>query len=84
MEALFEDKFQDQYYKGRKPPGHSKKYYVIFELGQEVAIFDTWEDTDVRVKGFKGAKHRAFKTYREAELALKHHIGYKETDIDKS
>ena len=74
MEKLFENKFQDEYYKGQKPPGHSKKYYVKFE--PEAAIFDSWDDAKLHIDGISGVLHKSFKTYNEAELALKTHLGY--------
>lgn len=73
MEKLFENEFQDLYYKGLKAAGLSKTYYVIY-VGSEIGIFDNWDDVKARTNGYSGAIQKSFKSYREAELSLKNYI----------
>ncbi len=46
-----------------------QKYYVIWE-GTEPGIFDSWMETQLRVKGFNGAKFKAFESLDEAREAF--------------
>lgn len=43
-----------------------KKFYVVLK-GRRCGIFQTWEDCEAQVKGFKGSKYKGFKTLEEAQ-----------------
>ena len=43
-----------------------KKFYVVLK-GRRCGIFQTWEDCEAQVKGFKGSKYKGFKTLQEAQ-----------------
>jgi ribonuclease HI len=45
-----------------------KKYYVVWD-GNEPGIYETWEDTQLQIKGYPNAKYKSFKTLEEAEAA---------------
>lgn len=45
------------------------KYYAV-AAGKVTGIFISWEECELQVKGFKGAKYKSFKTEREAEEYL--------------
>lgn len=47
----------------------AKKYYVVFK-GSEVGVFETWDECQKSVKGYKGASFASFKNRAEAEQAL--------------
>ncbi|MBP6185075.1 MAG: ribonuclease H family protein [Saprospiraceae bacterium] len=58
-----------------------QKYYVIWE-GTEPGIFDSWTETQLRVKGFNGAKFKAFESLEEANDAFDqgYHAFYRDKD----
>lgn len=43
-----------------------KKFYVVLK-GRRCGIFQTWEETQQYVIGFKGAIYKGFKTLEEAQ-----------------
>ena len=45
------------------------KYYVVWQ-GVEPGIYDTWTDCQQQIKGYPGARYKAFKTRAEAETAF--------------
>ena len=45
-----------------------KKYYVVWE-GSTPGIYDSWNETQLQIKGFPNAKYKSFKTLEEAEAA---------------
>ena len=47
----------------------SRKYYVVWK-GRRAGIFTTWAEAEAQVKGFAGARHKAFNTRAEAEAAF--------------
>src|SRR5512140_2007242 len=47
-----------------------QKYYVVWK-GRRTGIFKTWEECSIQVKGFTGARYKAFNTRAEAEEALR-------------
>lgn len=44
----------------------NKKYYAV-KNGRKVGIFDTWDECNAQVKGYKAAVYKSFKTKAEAE-----------------
>lgn len=48
----------------------SKKYYAV-RNGRKIGIFNTWDECNSQVKGFKGAEFKSFKTKEEAEVYIK-------------
>lgn len=53
---------------GRKAAG-LKKYYAV-KKGRETGIFNTYDEVEKQIKGFKGSEHKAFTTKKEAEAYL--------------
>ncbi len=47
-----------------------KKYYVVWE-GNKPGIYDSWTDCQLQIKGYPGAKYKAFKSREEAEAAFR-------------
>jgi ribonuclease HI len=47
-----------------------KRFYVVWK-GRKTGIFTSWAECEKQVKGFVGAKYKAFDTLKEAESALK-------------
>ena len=47
-----------------------QKYYVVWK-GRRTGIFATWEECAAQVKGFTGARYKAFASRLEAEKALR-------------
>lgn len=47
-----------------------KRYYVVLK-GRRCGIFQTWEDCEAQVKGFKGSKYKGFKDLEQAEQWIK-------------
>lgn len=50
-----------------------KKYYVVWE-GVTPGIYENWNDCNLQIKGFPGAKYKSFKTKAEAEEAYASHF----------
>ena len=73
MSPLFEDEFQDTYYKGRKPAGYSSVYYVVF-IGREIGIYDNWNDAKLQTDGVSKSYLKSYYSYREAEIALREYL----------
>jgi len=48
---------------------NAQKFYVVWQ-GRERGIFTSWADCEQQVKGFEGARYKAFKTQEEAETAF--------------
>lgn len=48
----------------------SNKYYVVWN-GVEPGVYDSWEECELQVKNFPGAKYRAFPTQRAAVEAYR-------------
>jgi len=48
----------------------AKKYYVVF-IGAEPGIYEDWDTAQVLVSGYPNNKHKAYKTFEEAERAYK-------------
>lgn len=44
----------------------SKKYYGV-RNGRKIGVFDSWDECNKHVKGYKGAEFKSFKTYEEAK-----------------
>ncbi|MGQ1892056.1 ribonuclease H1 domain-containing protein [Thermophagus sp. OGC60D27] len=44
------------------------KYYVIW-VGHKTGIVDNWEECNRRIKGYKGARYKSYKTLAEAQKA---------------
>ncbi len=51
-----------------------QKYYVVWK-GRRTGIFETWEECAAQVKGFTGARYKAFPTRLEAEQAFRNGPG---------
>ena len=47
---------------------NKKKYYVVWE-GNNMGIFNTWDECKLQTKNYKGAKYKSFATLKEAEAA---------------
>jgi ribonuclease HI len=47
----------------------TQKYYVVWK-GRKRGIFSSWPECESQVKGFVGARYKAFATRTEAEAAL--------------
>ncbi|NDV58021.1 viroplasmin family protein [Bacteroides sp. 519] len=45
-----------------------KKYYVVWD-GVNPGIYDSWNDCQLQIKGYDGAKYKSFETREEAEKA---------------
>jgi ribonuclease HI len=45
-----------------------KKYYVVWE-GNNPGIYNNWNEAQLQIKGYPGAKYKSFKTKEEAEEA---------------
>lgn len=58
----------------------TKKFYAV-KNGRKVGIFNTWDECNSQVKGYKGAAYKSFKTLDEAKLYLS---GEDITSIDLS
>lgn len=43
------------------------KYYAVARGLEGAKIYDNWEQCELNVKGFKGARYKSFKTREEAE-----------------
>ncbi len=58
------------------------KYYVVWQ-GVNPGIYDNWNECNLQIKGYPGAKYKSFKSKEEAEQAFgssfDDHIGGKET-----
>jgi ribonuclease HI len=46
-----------------------QKFYVVWK-GHKTGIFTSWAECEKQVKGFVGAKFKAFESQKEAELAV--------------
>ena len=46
-----------------------QKYYVVWK-GRKRGIFTTWPECELQVKGYLGARYKAFESRKEAEAAL--------------
>ena len=44
------------------------KYYVVWE-GNNIGIFNSWDECKLQIKNYKGAKYKSFKMLEEAKLA---------------
>ncbi len=51
-----------------------QKYYVVWK-GRRTGIFVTWEECSAQVKGFTGARYKAFPSRLEAEKAFRNGPG---------
>ncbi len=58
--------------------GDRHKWYVVWQ-GTEPGICDSWAECELRVKGFPGARYKAFNTQQEAVEAFRNDPG--EMDI---
>lgn len=45
------------------------KYYAV-KVGNHPGIFETWEECNENIKGYKGAKYKSFKLLEEAEIYI--------------
>lgn len=43
-----------------------RKYYYAVRKGRQIGIFDTWDECNAQVKGYKGAEFKKFSTKEEA------------------
>ena len=46
------------------------KYYVVWK-GRQTGIFQSWDECNAQIFGFKGAVYKSFKTKQLAEEAFK-------------
>jgi viroplasmin and RNaseH domain-containing protein len=47
--------------------GKKKNFYAV-KTGAKVGVFNTWEEIQPLVTGFKGSKYKAFETLTEAQV----------------
>lgn len=47
-----------------------RKFYVVWQ-GLSPGIYDTWEECQAQVEGFRGAKYKSFRTIEEATAAFR-------------
>lgn len=47
-----------------------KKYYVVWQ-GNKPGVYDNWTDCQLQIKGYPGARYKAFDSREEAEAALR-------------
>lgn len=59
-------------------PSTARKYYVVWE-GRAPGVYDTWEECEEQVKGFPGARYRAFRFQDDAVRAFRDGPG---SDLD--
>lgn len=59
-------------------PSAKRKYYVVWE-GRAPGVYDSWEECEEQVKGFPGAKFRAFSFQDDAVAAFRRGPG---SDLD--
>jgi len=50
-----------------------KKYYVVW-IGVTPGIYESWDECNLQIKGFPGAKYKSFKTKDAAEEAYTSHF----------
>jgi ribonuclease HI len=55
---------------GKKGKAGGKKFYAV-RVGAEVGVFESWSVVQPLVVGFRGAKHKSFPTYAEAEAFVR-------------
>lgn len=61
-----------------------QKYYVVWD-GHEPGIYNTWEQCQIQIKNYPGAKYKSFKTLTEAEEAYHSNYGdYIGSKVSKS
>lgn len=60
-----------------------KKYYVVWK-GNSPGIYSSWPECQEQVKGFPGARYRAYPTKDEAELAFRMGYSPKKETITKA
>ncbi len=60
----------------------SRKYYVVWK-GRRAGIFTTWAEAEAQVKGFAGARHKAFNTRAEAEAASRNQTETKRAGTER-
>lgn len=49
--------------------GKAKKYYVVW-VGNSPGVYNSWNECQLQIKGFPGAKYKSFKSKAEAEAAF--------------
>tara|TARA_B100000029_G_scaffold473183_1_gene514336 strand:- start:434 stop:1048 length:615 start_codon:yes stop_codon:yes gene_type:complete len=47
---------------------NKSKYYVVWE-GNNIGIFNSWDECKLQTKNYKGAKYKSFKSLKDAKLA---------------
>lgn len=47
-----------------------RKFYVVW-VGQNPGIYDSWEECELQIKGFPGAKYKSFESQTAATLAYR-------------
>lgn len=63
--------------------GKAKKFYVVW-VGNEPGVYESWNDTQLQIKGYPGAKYKSFKSRAEAEAAYQEaYTDHYETGIKK-
>lgn len=48
----------------------SKKYYVVW-AGHDTGVFDSWEECELQIKNFPGARYKSFPTQQQAVEAYR-------------
>lgn len=53
---------------------HHNKYYVVW-VGVDPGVYDNWEDAQLQISGFKGARYKSFDSRDEAVEAYRNGVG---------
>jgi len=48
--------------------GKAKKFYVVW-IGNTPGVYENWNDCQLQIKGYPGAKYKSFKSRKDAEAA---------------
>lgn len=51
-------------------PAKKKKYYVVWE-GNNPGVYESWDETQLQIKGYPNARYKSFKTLEEAIAAYR-------------
>lgn len=61
----------------------AKKFYYAVRKGRNIGVFNTWDECNAQVKGFKGAEFKKFSTLDEAKQFVFQEQVDKKTGVDK-
>ncbi|RSL56991.1 Ribonuclease H [Fusarium duplospermum] len=55
------------------------KFYAV-AIGRITGIFETWDETKAQVNGYSGARHKSFKSRKEAQEFIYRHKNESDPD----